>query len=143
MPSRKQRRREAKERRHQYETVWVDAEGNELDEPPDDVAPPKRERQKDPMKPERKRPQQRAAGATRTPLPPSWRRAAKRALILGAAIFAFMALTARTKTGQHEYGSAVFLAVVSAGIFTPYMYVIDRFLYKRWERKQGAKPKKR
>ena len=34
MPSRKQRRREQKAKRHEYEYVWVDAEGNELDEPP-------------------------------------------------------------------------------------------------------------
>ena len=35
MPTRKQRRRALKERRHEYETVWVDSEGNELAEPPD------------------------------------------------------------------------------------------------------------
>jgi hypothetical protein len=45
MPTRKQRRRAEKGRRHEYETVWVDAEGNELDEPPDELvaAPDKRE----------------------------------------------------------------------------------------------------
>ena len=37
MPSRKQRKRVQKGRRHEYETVWVDSEGNELDEPPDDL----------------------------------------------------------------------------------------------------------
>jgi hypothetical protein len=31
MPSRKQRRREAKSKRHEYETVYLDGEGNELD----------------------------------------------------------------------------------------------------------------
>ena len=38
MPTRKQRRRAQKERRHEYETVWVDAEGNELEEPPEELA---------------------------------------------------------------------------------------------------------
>ena len=31
-----------KERRHEYETVWVDGEGNELEEPPDDAPAPAR-----------------------------------------------------------------------------------------------------
>ena len=45
MPTRKQRRRAVKERRHEYETVWVDGEGNELEEPPEDAAvPEKRDR---------------------------------------------------------------------------------------------------
>src|SRR5438067_1310697 len=51
MPTRKQRRRAQKERRHEYETVWVDDEGNELEEPPEDaVAPlagPRREEEED------------------------------------------------------------------------------------------------
>ena len=43
MPSRKQRKRRAKERRHEWEEVWVDDEGNEV-EPPDvdDEAAPRR-----------------------------------------------------------------------------------------------------
>jgi len=139
MPSRKQRKRAQKERRHEYETVWVDAEGNELEEPPDDAPEPAtRDRKARPKRPERGQPR-----TTRPPLPPSWRRAAKRALILGATIFAFVALTARSKEGQHEYASAAFLAVVSTALFTPYMWGIDRFLYRRWERKQAGVPKKR
>ena len=38
MPTRKQKRKTQKERRHEYETVWIDEEGNELEEPPEDVA---------------------------------------------------------------------------------------------------------
>ena len=76
MPTRKQRRRAVKERRHEYETVWVDEEGNELDEPPEDLAaaPAKR----DGAKPKATAPQQRGGRAVRVPQPPSWRRAAKR-----------------------------------------------------------------
>ena len=34
MPTRKQRRRQAKVKRHEYEFVYVDSEGHELEEPP-------------------------------------------------------------------------------------------------------------
>ena len=45
MPSRKQRRRELKEKRHEYEFVYVDGEGNELDELPEGFEEePKKER---------------------------------------------------------------------------------------------------
>ena len=64
MPTRKQRRRAQKERRHEYETVWVDAEGNELDEPPEEelaATPAKRDTPK--SKPKAKATQQRGGRA--------------------------------------------------------------------------------
>ena len=135
MPSRKQRKRVQKERRHEYETVWVDPEGNELEEPPDEL--PVRQA-RDPKR-QQKRQQQSASGgrATRAPLPPSWRRAAKRSLMLGAVIFVLFAFLFKNKNGQHEYGSAVFLSVLYTAIFVPFTYTIDRFTYRRWQRKMG------
>src|SRR3954453_13588787 len=41
MPSRKQRQRKQKAKRHEYETVWLDDEGNVLDEPPPEALAPK------------------------------------------------------------------------------------------------------
>jgi len=55
MATRKQRKRSQKERRHEYETVWVDAEGNELEEPPDDlVEPAPRQKRANGQKPQQK-----------------------------------------------------------------------------------------
>ena len=135
MPSRKQRKRVQKERRHEYETVWVDSEGNELDEPPDDLpARPARDPKRQP-----KRQQQSASRGrpTRTPLPPSWRRAAKRSGMLGAVIFVLFAFLFKTKSGQHAYGSALYLSALYTAIFVPFTYMIDRFTYRRWQRKMG------
>ena len=142
MPSRKQRKRAQKERRHEYETVWVDSEGNELDEAPDDyVAPAPREKRADGKKPQPKRPQR--SLNPRTPLPPSWRRAAKRSLMLGALILVLFAFLFKSKTGQHAYGSAVFLSLLYTAIFIPFTYTIDRFTYRRWQRRMGEEPTKR
>ena len=138
MPSRKQRKRVQKERRHEYETVWVDSEGNELDEPPDDLPAP---RARDPKRAQKR--QQQAASSGRSartrpdPLPPSWRRAAKRSVMLGAVIFVLFAFLFKSKNGQHEYGSALYLSVLYTAIFVPFTYMIDRFTYRRWQRKMG------
>lgn len=143
MPSRKQRRRAQKERRHEYETVWVDAEGNELEEPPEDLpAAPEKSNSGKP-----KAQQQRGGRAGRVPPPPSWERAARRSLILGAVIFAlFFVLGA--KNGGYNIASALGLAGLYTLLFIPFTYFLDRFAYNRFQRRAGqqgqkGQPKKR
>jgi hypothetical protein len=139
MPTRKQRRRAQKERRHEYETVWVDAEGNELEEPPEELAsttaPERRDDAK--PKPKAKAAQQRGGRPVKVPPPPSWRRAAKRAGILGAVIFVFIYL-AGTRGGSHSPASAIVLALIYTALFIPLQYTIDRFAYNRWQRRADA-----
>jgi hypothetical protein len=137
VPTRKQRRRLQKERRHEWETVWVDSEGNELEEPPDDVAEPRPREKRSEGKPGPQRPQ-RGGRAGRTPLPPSWQRSLKRAGILGVVIFALFYLVT-AKNGHHHFASALLLAVLYTALFVPFTYAIDRFAYRRWEKSQGAK----
>jgi hypothetical protein len=138
MPTRKQRRRALKERRHEYETVWVDAEGNELDEPPEDVAAPeKAESAKPKPKAKAKPAQQRNGRPVRVPPPPSWQRAAKRAGILGAVIFVFIYLVG-ARNGGHSLGSALLLAVIYTALFIPFQFVLDRFAHNRWQKRADA-----
>jgi hypothetical protein len=133
-----------KERRHEYETVWVDEDGNELDEPPEEpaAAPEK----SNGAKPKAKPASQRGGRAVREPPKPSWQRAAKRSAILGVVIFAFFYLAG--SKGQHNLGSALLISLLYTGLFVPFSFMIDRFAYNRWQRRtgqQGAKqqPKKR
>jgi len=141
MPTRKQRRRALKERRHEYETVWVDEEGNELDEPPEDLAAAREKR--DGAKPTAKSttPQQRGGRAVRVPQPPSWRRAAKRSLLIGVAIFVVFYVLG-SKNGHHNLGQALALSVLYTALFIPFTFTIDRFAYRlhqRREEQQGTK----
>jgi len=145
MPTRKQRRRAQKERRHEYETVWIDEEGNETDEPPEDAvaASPAR---RDGAKPKAQQ-QQRGGRGGRVPPPPSWERAAKRSLILGAVIFALFYVLG-SKNGGHNIASALGLAGLYTLLFIPFTYFLDRFAYNRFQRRteqQGQKrqPRKR
>ena len=128
MPTRKQRRRELKQKRHEYETVWLDAEGNELDEPPPEAleAPKTNGAKAAAKQPAKKQAPQR--GARREPQPPSWNRAAKRGLMLGAVVFALFALTSKGR-----YASVVPLALLYTVLFIPFTYFIDRFAYRRFQ----------
>ncbi len=134
MPTRKQRRRAQKERRHEYETVWVDAEGHELEDPPEELAASAPEKRTNGAKPSAKAQPQRSGRPIKVPPAPSWRRAIRRSLILGGAIFAlFYVLGA--KNGGHNIGSAVALAALYSALFIPFTYFIDRFAYQRWQRR--------
>jgi|GraSoiStandDraft_4_1057263.scaffolds.fasta_scaffold479640_3 hypothetical protein len=143
MPTRKQRRRAAKERRHEYETVWLDSEGNELEDPPEELVGAAPEKRTNGAKPKAKAQPQRGGRPLKVPPPPSWRRALRRSLILGGAIFAlFYVLGA--KNGGHNVGSAAALAVLYTALFIPFTYFIDRFAHNRWQRRaeqqSGGKP---
>jgi hypothetical protein len=136
MPTRKQRRRALKERRHEYETVWVDEEGNELEEPPEEAlaTPPGK---RDGAKPKAQQQQQQRGGrAGRVPPPPSWERAAKRSLILGAVIFALFYILG-SKNGGHNIATALGLAGLYTLLFIPFTYFLDRFAYNRFQRRAG------
>jgi hypothetical protein len=140
MPSRKQRRRAAKSKRHEYEFVYVDSEGNELDEVPDELVDTERERA------ERRNGSKAAAAATvskkaqpqrgrRTPPEPSWNRAVKRGALLGVVVFILFSLTSKG-----SYVSVIPLAIAYTALFIPFTYFIDRFAYRRWQARQGQQP---
>lgn len=138
MPTRKQRRRALKERRHEYETVWVDEEGHELDEPPEELAAPPEKRNG--SKP--KTAPQRGGRNVKIPPPPSWRRAARRSLILGAVIFALF-YTIGSKNGHHDIATALSIAVVYTALFIPFTFMLDRFAHNRWQRRAEEQGKSR
>ena len=141
MPTRKQRRRELKSKRHQYEFVYVDADGNELDE-----APPELVEQEEQRKRERTNGTKTAAassakgktqaprrGGRREPQPPSWNRAIKRSAILAAFFFVIISL------GSHgNVGIAVIQTLPIVLFYVPLMYYMDRWMYRRYQAKQAA-----
>ncbi len=133
-----------KERRHEYETVWVDEEGNELDEPPEELVTAPRKSEAASSKPKAKgSPQRGGSGRSiRVPPPPSWERAAKRSLILGGAIFALFYILG-SKNGGHRLGTALALAGVYTLLFIPFTYAIDRFSHNRWQRRADQQGQQR
>jgi hypothetical protein len=143
MPSRKQRRRQMKEKRHEYEFVYLDGEGNELDEIPEGLEEEPKQRataSRNGSKPAAKRqPPQR--GSRRTPPAPSWNRALKRGALLGLVVFALFSFTAKG-----SFVKVIPLAVIYTILFIPFTYMIDRFAYNRYQQRQqggGSPPAKK
>lgn len=140
MPTRKQRRRAQKGRRHEYETVWVDEEGNELEEPPEEAALATRERRDD-SKPKPKAQQRGGVRTTREPPVPSWQRAAKRSALLGVAVFLFFYILG-AKNSSDRFLTAFAVAALYIVLFVPFTYYVDRMNRNRWERRQAAGPRR-
>jgi hypothetical protein len=134
MPTRKQRRREAKAKRHEYEFVYVDAEGNEVDDVPEELeqAGKQRDERRNGSKPAATKQQAAQQRGRRVPPEPSWNRAFKRAGLLGAVVFVLFSFTAKS------YAAAIPLAALYTIMFIPFTYMIDRFAYRRWQARQGT-----
>ena len=112
MSTRKQRRRRAKEHRHEY--VWEDGEGNELD--PKDPSSPKEESRS------------RAASSRpgREPQPPSWRKTLKRGLIFAPIMFGTVMLLSNNITRTQQITQTALIVA----IFVPFSYFLDGVFYR-------------
>ena len=139
MASKKQRRRRQKERRHEYEFVYVDEEGQEVEVDPAELEGPKDDRPKAKQQPDRRngRPTTgKKQRPRRVPQPPSWRRAVKRAALLGALFVIVFAFGLGGKN-SNPFG-AVLIGVIYAVAFVPLQYFIDKITYRAYLRRQAA-----
>lgn len=121
MPSRKQRRRRAKEFRHEY--VWEDAEGNELDA--DDV--PARKADSQAQRPPK--------SSGREPQPPSWRRTLKRGLVFAPIMFVTVMLLSNDLTIAEQITQTAFIV----GIFVPFSYLLDGVLWRSYKKRAARR----
>jgi hypothetical protein len=127
MPSRKQRRRRAKERRHEWEEVWVDEEGNEVEPPSDDDAP-RRNGKRTASAPARRQ------TGTRNVQPPSWRRVGKRGLIFAPLMF----LTVTLLSGELTIAQRLLNTAFLLAFFLPFSYAMDALMYRMFTKRSGA-----
>jgi hypothetical protein len=117
MATRKQRRRRAKEHRHEY--VWEDDEGNEL--APEEVR----------GEPSRSRDARGGPRRGREPLAPSWQRTLKRGAIFAPIMFVtVMLLSSGLTLTQQLMQTALIVA-----IFIPFSYFLDRFFWRSYQRR--------
>jgi hypothetical protein len=122
MPTRKQRRRRAKEHRHEY--VWEDAEGNELDA--EEVPVRKAES-----------PSQRrvAARPGRQPQAPSWRRTLKRGLIFAPIMFVTVMLLSSDLPLADQLVQTAFIVA----IFIPFSYFLDGVMWRSAKKREARR----
>ena len=135
MPSRKQRRRREKLKRHEWEEVFVDDEGREL--PPEEAA----ELKAKPVKESRAKGQQSARTARHVD-PPSWRRTFKRGLLF----FPLMLITIFLIAGDDiTVAQKVIQTLVLMAFFLPFSYFMDSVVWRSHQRRiaKAGETKKR
>mgnify|MGYP003403525386 CR=1 FL=1 len=117
MATKKQRRRRAKEQRHDY--VWVDAEGNELD--PEEAAAA-----------EKRATQTKASAPRRDPQAPSWQRTFKRGAIFAPIMLGVVMLL----SNDLSLASQVVQAAIVVAIFIPFSYFLDTIFWRQYQKRQ-------
>ena len=136
MPTRKQRRRQQKLRRHDYEEVWVDEEGREIDVDSAAVAPePKRSTNGAARATKAAKPKSRDAKGrpVREIQPPSWQRIFKRVAIFAPIMYLVISLTSKNLTVTQRLLNALVLTL----LLVPTMYVMDRVAYRTYLKRTG------
>jgi cation transport ATPase len=132
MASQKQRRRRAKEKRHEYDLVEIDAEGNETVLTASEVkseSPPRSPAKKTQSKGEAKSRSRRG-----TPQPPSWRRVLKRGAIFAPIFLATVLLLAGNRL---SFAGAVVQTLFLLAVFVPFSYFMDRLVWRSYEKRQA------
>jgi hypothetical protein len=141
MPSRKQRRRREKTFRHEYETVLLDGEGNEIPLDPEELRAEREAKQKEraQSKPSTakgatgkgKKQAARAARPMREPPLPSWQRAIKRGGTMGALMLVAFIFIFKSGPLVQRLGIGIFYGLA----FIPLTFWIDRTAYRTYQRR--------
>ncbi len=141
MPTRKQRRRQAKERRHEYEYVYVDDQGNEVEvATPDNEAPAKPKSDPAGVKPTAKQPGQRGgrqAQTGRAPRkvdPPSWQKVFRRAAIFAPVMLLVVYFL---RPNNATAASVIVQVAVLLLFFLPFSYFVDSLMYRNYRKRIG------
>lgn len=130
MPTRKQRRRRQKDLRHEYEYVYVDGEGREVEVDEADAPTPRRNGKREAKAAPAKRG---ASKPIREVPPPSWKKVLKRVAFVAPLLF--LAFSALNKDQSIE--QRVLITLIYTGFFAPFMYLMDRALYRSYLRRSG------
>ena len=134
MPSRKQRRRRQKERRHDYELVYVDEEGQEVAVDPAEL---RRDKPANGApKPDTKRQAGRGRRPPRVMQPPSWNRVLKRAVLFFPVFFLLFSVVNKNASFAARGATALLYTL----LFIPFMYLMDRTAYRTYLKRTGGSP---
>lgn len=126
MPTRKQQRRRQKLKRHEYEEVYVDEEGNVL--APEEAE--ELELASPPRKAERTK-ERSTSRAGRVLEPPSWRRTLRRGLLF----FPLMLITVMLLGQDLTLAQQIFQTIVLMGFFLPFSYFMDSMMWRSYQRR--------
>ena len=127
MPSKKQRRRREKLKRHEWEEVYVDEEGRELD--PEEAEQLLGSTETRAARTKADRPQSRGG---RPIEPPSWRKTLRR----GALFFPLMLVTVFLLAGEEATTTGkIAQTLVLMAFFLPFSYFMDSVVWRSYQRR--------
>jgi hypothetical protein len=146
VPTRKQRRRQQKERRHEYEIVYVDDEGNEIEAGPDaKTSDDKAKSLSSGVRPTTKQPAQRGkqpagkqpagARAPRKIDPPSWGRVGRRAAIFAPIMV--IVVYYLNRNAANPVRETLISSIVLVLFFLPFSYFMDSVMYRQYRKRTG------
>ena len=138
MATQKQRKRRAKEKRHDYELVYVDEDGVER--------PVEKEEPRKPVGRGSKGTATKAPKSTssakgssrggRTAQPPSWNKVLKRGAIFAPIFFATVLLLGG---GKITYVGALVQSMLLLAVFIPFSYFMDRVVWRQQQKRLDKK----
>jgi hypothetical protein len=132
MATKKQRRRQEKNRRHEWEEVWVDDEGQEVEPPPEAEQATPRKAEAAKARPAR------GSRATREVPPPSLERALRRAaMFMPLVVIVVYLLQKPADRTVTKLATTTALLVV---FFVPFSYIMDRVMYRAFLKRTGKQP---
>ena len=135
MATQKQRRRRAKEQRHEYDLVYIDEDGVEQPVEHDDAPrkPPGRVgKGATATKSQKTQPARKGGRRGREAQPPSWNRVLKRGAIFAPIFFATVMLLGGNKM---TIQSAVVQTILLIGVFIPFSYFMDRVVWRQQQKR--------
>jgi hypothetical protein len=137
MATQKQRRRRAKEKRHDYDLVYVDENGVEQPVEREESArkPPARTGKGGSTKQTSTAKSSGSSGRRARPVnPPSWRKVLRRGAIFTPIFFVTVYLL---DNGKHGLSFVVSETILLSAVFIPFSYAMDSFVWRREQKRLG------
>jgi hypothetical protein len=135
MPTKKQQRRRQKLKRHEYEEVYVDETGRELD-PEEAEELVGAALASKPARAEKPQPARRGA---RVIDPPSWRRTGRRGLLF----FPLMLVTVMLLGQDLTLAQQITQTAVLMAFFLPFSYFMDSMMWRSYQRRMARTDEKK
>jgi hypothetical protein len=133
MATQKQRRRRAKEKRHDYDLVFIDEDGVEKPVEREETArkPPARVGKGGTVSKSQKTSAKASGRRGRELQPPSWPKVLKRGALFAPVFFATVLLL----SGGKGYGAAVVQSAILIAVFIPFSYFMDRLFWRQQQKR--------
>ena len=133
MATEKQRRRRAKEKRHEYDLVYIDEEGVEQPVEREEPRKPTGRGSKGTVsKTSASKSSARSSRSAKVAQPPSWSKVIKRGAIFAPIFLATVMLLGGSKM---TFMAAVVQTVLLVAVFVPFSYFMDRVVWRQQQKR--------